>query len=79
MIELFAGFIIKDGGWVYVIDLLTPSDWSKFTNSCLKASKFKSSFQPEPGDRLITLSTCNYSFDNARYVVVGSLVRSVKK
>ena len=78
-IELFAGFIIKDGGWVYVIDLLTPADWSKFTNSCLKASKFKSSFQPEPGDRLITLSTCNYSFDNARYVVVGSLVRSVKK
>ena len=77
-IELFAGFVIKDGGWVYVIDLPFPGDWEEFTEACLKHSYFRSAYQPEKDDRLITLSTCDYSFDNARYVVIGSLIRSVK-
>lgn len=77
-IELFAAFVIKDGGWIYVIDLPFPGDWDEFTESCRKASIIRPSFQPEQDDRLITLSTCDYSFDNARYVVVGSLVRSAK-
>ena len=28
----------------------------------------------QPGDRLLTLSTCAYDYDNARYVVMGELV-----
>ena len=78
-IELFAGFVIKDGGRVYVIDLFTPQDWTDFTGYCLRSSKFTPFFQPVPGDRLITLSTCDSSFENARYVVIGSLVPSVKE
>ena len=77
MIELFAGFVIKDGGWVYVIDFPFPGDWEEFTEACLKNSFFRSMYPPEKGDRLITLSTCDYTFDNARYVVVGSLIRSI--
>ena len=73
-IELFAGFVIKDGGRVYVIDLLTPQDWTDFTGYCLRSSRFAPVFQPEPDNRLITLSTCDGSFENARYVVVGSLI-----
>jgi len=39
-----------------------------------KNSTFRSNVDLEVGDRVVTLSTCSYEFDDARFVVVGKLV-----
>ena len=37
-------------------------------------SDFQSDVEVTGNDRVITLSTCTYEYDNARYVVMGKLV-----
>ena len=40
----------------------------------MQRSTFKTKLElPEADAKLVTLSTCTYEFDNARYVVVGVL------
>ena len=39
----------------------------------MSASKFVSGIVPTEEDRLITLSTCSYEYNDARYVVLGIL------
>ena len=73
-VDLFAGFVTKPDGWVYRIDLPEGTAWDNFVAWCRKNSRFSPSCEPVPGDRFITLSTCNYTFDDARYALVGLLV-----
>lgn len=39
-----------------------------------RLSNFESGIRPDKEDRLVTLSTCSYAYDDARYVVIGRLV-----
>ena len=39
----------------------------------MKKSTFKSEIEVSKEDRIITLSTCSYDFENARYVLLGRL------
>ena len=41
--------------------------------SAIEKSTFESSVTPLPSDRIITLSTCSYEFNDARFVVLGIL------
>ena len=50
---------------------LTLSD--SYIQECIQNSTFKSSYGAPTGN-ILTLSTCDYDFDNARYVVMGELV-----
>ena len=36
-------------------------------------SDFVSKVEPQPGDRLVTLSTCAYAFQNARYIAIARI------
>lgn len=73
-IELLAGFVTKADDEVYTINFAQEEEWEAFVTMLLKRSDFDGAEQPLEGDRFVTLSTCNYSFNNARYVVVGILV-----
>ena len=73
-IDLFAGFVSKPDDFVYTIGFADEHYRSGFIESCLASSCFTSSNIPFPEDKMITLSTCNYSFQDARFVVVGILV-----
>ena len=42
-------------------------------NKWLEASDFYAGIDPAEEDVFITLSTCSYEYDNARYVLVGVL------
>lgn len=43
-------------------------------NRAYRLSNFESGIRPGKEDRLVTLSTCSYAYDDARYVVIGRLV-----
>lgn len=67
-VDLYAGFVCEHDDEVYTTSL---------TQDQLKAMAAKSTFTSNigtPTGKTVTLSTCSYEFDNARYVVVGSLV-----
>lgn len=66
--ELFAGFVCEHDDEVYATSL---------TQEQLERMGAKSDFKANigtPTGKTVTLSTCSYEYDNARYVVVGSLV-----
>ena len=70
-VEIFAGYVasVEDNAW----ETATGSDvefenWLKETK---ERSCFKSEVAPAVTDRIVTLSTCSYEFDNARFVLLG--------
>ena len=67
-IELIAGFVSKPTGEVYN----TNQTYEQVLEYC-SHSTFCSNVVPNNEDSYITLSTCSYEFENARYVVVGIL------
>ena len=67
-VDLYAGFVCEHDDEVYATSL---------TQDQLKAMAAKSTFVSNigtPTGKTVTLSTCSYEFNNARYVVVGALV-----
>lgn len=67
-INLFAGFVTEHDSDVYSLSL-----GSSYLQECINNSTFNASTGVPTGN-IITLSTCDYDFDNARYVVLGELV-----
>lgn len=48
--------------------------FNKYVSHALTKSKIKTDVEVGVGDRLVSLSTCAYSSDDARFIVVGKLV-----
>jgi len=72
-IELYAGAVVKASSGIY-----ETSPGNEAFADVLAEIKGKSTFHSEMdvdwSDNIVTLSTCSYEFDNARYVVVGKLI-----
>ena len=72
-LELFAGFIV-DGSYPAVrLDFQNDNGFSSYIAELKKRSDFQSEVQVAAAERIITLATCSYEFDNARYTVYGKL------
>lgn len=68
VLELCAGAVVKSDSDIY------HPDPDETVITLLKAnSSFHSTVEIAEGDGIITLSTCSYDFDDARYVLVGKL------
>ena len=68
-LELIAGKTVSaDDESIYTTDLTVDAARKR-----MESSDFRSSVQLQSGDRFVTLSTCAYSFNSARYVVIGVL------
>lgn len=72
-IEVFAGYVasVKDDAWQLTFN--NDGDFQKWIERAVEKSTFKSHITPAATDHIVTLSTCSYEFDNARYVLVGIL------
>ncbi|MBR5156624.1 MAG: class B sortase [Clostridia bacterium] len=44
-----------------------------FVSELIKKSTFKADYMFSPDDKFVMLSTCSYSYDDARYVLIGVL------
>ncbi len=71
-IELFAGFVASADSRIYS-DFATHEKLVDQSRRAIEKSTFKSSVDPEKAEQIITLSTCSYEFDEARYILLGVL------
>ena len=72
-VELFAGRVVKTDHSIYQVDI-DDAEFFAYLQETVEKSTFKSNVQVADSDYIITLSTCSYEFDQARYVVLGKLV-----
>ena len=71
-IELIGGFITPADSEIYSFPT-TVEGRDKLISIVCKKSNFKSEVEICPEDRIVTLSTCTYEYDDARYVLTGVL------
>ena len=71
-IELYAGIVIKRDALIYVPNP-DETDLAEFLRNAKEKSTFQSDVEIAENDTLITLSTCSYEYNNARYIVIGKL------
>ena len=77
VLELFAGCTTSKHDPCYELALSDANDLLALAEELKEKSDFASGVEIRPGDRLVTLSTCAYAFENARGIAVGRL-RSVR-
>lgn len=70
-VEIFAGYVanVKDNAWK--VDFGTDAVFVDWQKSVKERSCFNSGITPAATDCIVTLSTCSYEFDNARFVLHG--------
>lgn len=73
-IEVFSGYICNYDSDTYTLSFPSEEDYVNFVNKMKSQSDFNCDVEVTGNDRIITLSTCTYEYDNARYVVQGKLV-----
>lgn len=71
-LELVAGLVTPSTSEVYAMDT-TGEETLEMVRGAVGRSTFASPVTPEAGDRFVTLSTCSYEYDEARYVVIARL------
>ena len=73
--EVFAGYVTDGSDHCYDIAISDEKDMRAFVESAKKKSDFDAHIDIDcRKDHLVTLSTCAYNFENARYVVIARLV-----
>ena len=72
-IEVFAGYVtdVSEDAWELNF---TDTQYAEWLTAAKEKSCFVSHVSPQVEDRVVTLSTCSYEFDGARFDVVGVLV-----
>lgn len=74
MLELFAGYTASTDDDAWRIGFADDTAFMEWVEATRNKSTFQSEVMVYPQDVVVTLSTCTYEFDNARYIVVGRLV-----
>ena len=71
-IELYAGVVVSRDSLIYNPNP-DEAEFQEFLYYAKENSTFQSDVTIEDGDLLITLSTCSYEYNNARYILIGIL------
>lgn len=71
-IEVFAGYVadVQDSAWDISFD---DDGFSNWVDERIRKSAFHSEVKPSADDKIVTLSTCSYEFEDARFVLFGVL------
>lgn len=73
LIELFAAYVTDSEDHCYDIALSDEEDMRAFVEEAERKSNFRTGVEVDVTDHLVTLSTCAYAFENARYIAIGRL------
>lgn len=73
LVELVCG-TVEDGNAEFVeFEFDTDSDFHAYIDPRIERSTFKSDVEVGPQDKLVSLCTCSYERENARYMLIGKL------
>lgn len=72
-LEFFAGYVTGLDSIAWKMRFSSDRDFAAWLDQTIGESCFSSDVVPTAQDRLVTLSTCTYEFENARFVLVGVL------
>lgn len=71
-VRIFSGYVTDT--WDDVWDTaFSEAEFAQWLEKASRNSYFDADVIPTPSDRIVTLSTCTYEYDNARFVVHGIL------
>lgn len=78
IIAVFKTQVDTSSAWPYYefIQAETPEAFTEFVSQCQSRALYNTGNTAEYGDQLLTLSTCEYSTENGRMVVVAKKVES---
>ena len=74
-IELFSGYTTTFDSSAYTLRFSSSHEYAEWLREIARKSDFKANMHLSTNDHIITLSTCAYSFYDARYVVHGRLTQ----
>lgn len=72
-VVIFTGFVTDTSSEVWQIEFATKEEYESWLDRMKKAGMFKSDVTPQAEDQILTLATCSYKYDDARFVVMGIL------
>ena len=70
-IDIISGYVTNINENAWNLNFSSDSEYETWIKKTIDASLFESNIIPATKDNIITLSTCSYEFDNARFVLVG--------
>lgn len=70
-VEFFSGYPVDTESAAWELALDDPETYEKWVEEAVSRSVFSSSVRPQPGERILTLATCSYEFEDARFVLHG--------
>ena len=73
-VELYAGIVAKRDALIYVPNP-DETEFTLFLHKAKTKSTFESNVEINENDTIITLSTCSYEYNNARYILIGKLIK----
>ncbi|MBR3239582.1 MAG: class B sortase [Oscillospiraceae bacterium] len=73
-VEIFAAFATDADSEVYTLHFESEAAYEAWLQLMKDNSDFKCNVDVAPTDRVVTLSTCSYEYDDSRYVAIGKLV-----
>ena len=76
IVTVFKTVAYSEDGFKYYhfVDAENEDDFNAFISQCKELALYDTGIDAEYGDKLITLSTCEYSRTNGRMVVVAKLI-----
>ena len=73
VVELFSGYVADTAESAWMLDFSDEQAYLAWLVEVGEKSAFSSKVSPRAEDRVVTLSTCSYEFENARFVLHGVL------
>ena len=74
MLQVFSCYVTGGDSDVYAFNFATRGEYQEFINRMYSRSNFDSGVEVTSSDHIMTLSTCSYEYDDARYVVLCKIV-----
>lgn len=73
LVEFFSGFTVRADSEVYALTFSDSETHTSWIKQCFESSDFSCDIGLKENDKTVTLSTCAYSFEEARYVLIGKI------